>query len=81
MTWQPIETAPKDGTRVIVGHPEMTSTVSRWGGWSELRADGSLDNRHLGWTNTAAMGLGLLKPQPTHWQPLPAPPQPREPSE
>jgi hypothetical protein len=65
--WQPIETAPKDGTRVILGWP---------GGG--VRYGFYLDNSHTsgpwaGWRGPS-MELPFPSPPPTHWQPLPAPP-------
>jgi hypothetical protein len=64
MTWQPIESAPKDGTRVILS----------WGGKS---INGFfLDNSRTrtpwaGWRveSMVAQPSGA----PTHWQPFPAP--------
>lgn len=63
MDWQPIETAPHDGTRVIVWSRD-------WAGGSEIAEfDGFFD----AW---AESGDGaLLIPGPTHWRPLPAPPK------
>ena len=58
--WQPIGTAPKDGTRVLVAHPawEAASTAQWYGDfWS------------------VGYSVPQFKHQPTHWQPLPAPPE------
>jgi hypothetical protein len=65
--WRPIETAPKDGTRVILGWP---------GGG--VRYGFYLDNSRTsppraGWRGPS-MELPFPSPPPTHWQPLPAPP-------
>ena len=59
--WQPIKTAPKDGTRIRLFCPDN----GQWESWwvedgEEWFADGQ--------------GFELV-PYPTHWQPLPAPPQ------
>lgn len=66
--WQTIETAPKDGTRILL-YPrvnqrtgECTITVARW--WQPARAGKGF------WIHD---GTCTLK-HPTHWQPLPAPP-------
>lgn len=59
MDWQPIETAPKDGSQVLVyavrrTGPLVASAANRTGSqW---------------W----AVNIGCL--WPTHWMPLPAPP-------
>lgn len=64
--WQPIETAPKDGTRVILYVPPygaMTghNTFSNFGGrQSDYWSCHSSLNRDA---------------QPTHWMPLPTPPE------
>jgi hypothetical protein len=61
MDWQPIETAPKDGTRVLL----LLSNREIFSGWGTERegfyryhADGS----DIGWLN------------PTHWMPIPSAP-------
>jgi len=63
--WQPIETAPKDGTPVHLGFQRMAGfdVVAHWsdGDWS-LSGDGRHAERLNG------------RPPPTHWRPLPAPP-------
>ena len=64
--WQPIETAPKDGTWVWAFWPvQATEDQQRPSLWVKDDPDGprwqdAAD--HIDWT------------QPTHWQPLPAPP-------
>ena len=65
--WQPIETAPKDGTYILVYGPEEWDMVlwhPYWGdcgAWCRVQtADYDNDNREVR--------------NPTHWQPLPPPP-------
>lgn len=64
--WQPIETAPRDGTWVWAYYPVKTfedrQQVAQWvtDGHGESRWVDASD--HIDWT------------QPTHWAPLPAPP-------
>ena len=66
--WLPIETAPKDGTNILVHWPEMfhCSFTAHWntGKWS----DAPIGWKWSGWSNNA------FQVGPTHWQPLPKPP-------
>ena len=67
--WQPIETAPKDGTRVW-----LWNGYRRAIGWYSHYEDSS-----SGWHRQALIGepLGLRDIAPeTHWMPLPGPPEP-----
>jgi len=62
-TWQPIETAPKDGDREIFlmeyekGWPDGCFAVAIWKDdhWQEMNGGSMLD-------------------RPTHWMPIPVPP-------
>ena len=64
--WQPIETAPKDGKYILavrnaVGHRAVTVIV-----FDEV----------LGWVGrTVEDEKKMVKYQPTHWMPLPEPPE------
>lgn len=62
MNWQPIETAPRDGTRVL-GYElnDPTDTCP----YAVMRFRGE-----YGWVNAGWTGL-----EPTHWMPLPPPPE------
>ena len=62
MEWQPIETAPKDGTQILVYEPEEKYTpiyvvVYDNGKWIEASGE-----QYANW-------------KPTHWMPLPLPPK------
>lgn len=59
--WQPIETAPKDGTRVLVADEDVWMAVARYWPCNSY------------WIEDAASGMKLNPP--THWLPLPPPPQ------
>lgn len=60
--WQPIETAPRDGTRMLLwvrGHLVMLGSWAGHGAYSGAAF----------WSNNVP-----IVPQPTHWLPLPQPP-------
>lgn len=70
--WQPIDTAPKDGTTVILGRD--------MGDFGFVRGYGNFDGKEgsfvSGWISHGFSrvhgNLGLA--HPTHWMPLPKPP-------
>ena len=64
--WQPIETAPKDGTRILAQCGEKTQIIKN-DGWGWRLAD-------LGFNATD----GFLDYDPTHWMPLPEPMQEKQ---
>ena len=63
MEWQPIDTAPKDGTRIL--------------GWCETSADICYRENKFGvgdvWMTDSCADFGGYE-TPTHWMPLPPPP-------
>jgi hypothetical protein len=59
--WQPIETAPKDGTRVLAWDGWSVQTLEYWDGNEEWGQVGDSDR--------------LTVSYPTHWMPLPSPPK------
>ena len=67
LTWQPIETAPKDGARIVV--------------WIPAEDDDPPEVAYVQWASHFSGWLGvnsawqLESPQPTHWMPLPKPPE------
>lgn len=87
--WQPIETAPKDGTTIIVhraGHPDDYHTNVVPAFWGDVMAGYSTDDpRNYAWINWHEGLYETDDPdQPkrwhlvrnvTHWMPLPEPPQ------
>jgi hypothetical protein len=69
--WQPIETAPKDGTEVLLylGNPWSKTEKARWyAPWSNWQV-GAIPSDPV---REEYFGIG--KSVPTHWMPLPAPP-------
>lgn len=70
--WQPIETAPKDGTRVFVYGWQYGVSLLGVGYWFQSRTIKELG----GWichTLPEQVVSGTFT-DPTHWMPLPAPP-------
>ncbi len=63
MEWQPISTAPKDGTRILVCRPKGFS-VNRVGVDMFMECGG-----RKSWIHSEDNF------QPTHWMPLPEPPK------
>lgn len=65
--WMPIETAPKDGTPILVLKKGFHPAVARWleGQWMTANAEANYSNG-----NPCYLEWNL-----THWQPLPIPPQ------
>ena len=61
MGWQPIETAPRDGTAVLVYDENLTYEIAY---------------RHRAEWRYGPKGYSC---KPTHWMPLPAPPEDRQP--
>jgi hypothetical protein len=70
MAWQPIETAPKDGTRILLSDGETVDTAC----WGRIDMGGG-----KGWQRFVNVGgewndYGEFD-NPTHWMRLPQPPQ------
>lgn len=72
MTWQPMETAPKDGTQVLLAW-ECGYALACW------KEDAMFERceQHPGWEVDSGEGdcwyaFSLRPDQPTHWMPLPA---------
>ena len=69
--WRPIETAPKDGTDVLLLFTGLKRAV-HIGSYdiSEHIRNGKSDYRSEGWSIGSMWGFGT-NPNPTHWMPLP----------
>jgi hypothetical protein len=71
--WQPIDSAPKDGTRILLFRPTAFCALHIViGSWN---ADSRHDHPKAYWSHDAEHELGTKearKFQPTHWMPLPA---------
>lgn len=70
--WQPIETAPKDGTQVIAQWPSYSKHVVAHVGAVQWKNEWyELGGRM--WDGWWCVGGGLPAKEPTHWQPFPNP--------
>lgn len=70
MSWQPIETAPKDGTTILlccVGCVPHTGVYDDALGWIDFDADDS--SRRKEWIDSCSRW------SPIYWMPLPPPPE------
>jgi len=93
--WRPIETAPKDGTEIILGRAEgeEAAAVSTPGYWQEGYEDGVdymgcdsgfVDSHHQVFAGGRSFGSEKYRyapNQPTHWMPLPSAPTTLPPGE
>lgn len=72
--WQPIETAPKDGTRILIAGGTYYYDASEMPDQEFTSADTAYW-RNGGWCGGYGSEYnGEYWHKPTHWQPLPAPP-------
>ena len=73
MEWQPIETAPKDGTYVLMVKKGLVPAVARWQHDRQIFDFIEEEDMPTGdaWQEYLAM---CIEWTPTHWMPLPDPP-------
>lgn len=82
MTWRPIDTAPRDGTMILcwstIWAGEISNPDEREGlAYVAYYASGKSD--YLGeWWNVHGGDAYSAWIQPTHWMPLPTPPEGKE---
>jgi Lar family restriction alleviation protein len=79
--WQPIETAPRDGTKVFLWHQKWGSAPVGWWDWVEGPCEdgtGGFCLWHVVEKNLPPTEDGLIWPDemelPTHWMPMPIAP-------
>ena len=71
--WQPIETAPEDGTEILMTNGVDVSSgqwFSEYGGTFDQDGAPNGDEIDAGWMDWS----GGMQPEPTHWMPLPPAP-------
>ena len=75
--WQPIETAPKDGTQIVLAiffstdNIELTEPGYQCGAWRDGKFQVEIGFALAG---VASLGVSFECPW-THWMPLPTPPE------
>lgn len=76
MEWQPIESAPKDGTPVLICRPNASRKKVCEAVWA-TPWDGAPDDQCYWMTphGVAGRGYTILPTSVTHWMPLPPPPK------
>lgn len=82
--WQPIDTAPKDGTEILAWRDDSGTLLVRWTSLAEFLTDSELEEYDEettyrdDWFYADFVVGGRLEYDcvPTHWMPLPEPPQP-----
>jgi uncharacterized protein DUF551 len=78
MTWQPIETAPKDGTVLLLygGEDDNAGHVGeKYQTFCRSPCRGMWDGNEWLMALAEAGYVGVCRNNPTHWMPLPEPPQ------
>jgi hypothetical protein len=82
MTWQPIETAPRDGRAILIWEPsrdERNRMFTEDGGYVEFdHPRYAIGYWRVFYDGKAWASWGDRNNErvnPTHWQPLPAPPE------
>jgi hypothetical protein len=68
--WRPLETAPKDGTPVLVFREDAGVFTAHYAAAVDFVKDGDCEPQW--WTID---GQDLMADLPTHWMPLPEPPK------
>ena len=71
--WQPIEGAPRDGTRLLLWGPHYGEPAI--GGWCVSKAPLAFEGWSPGWQTVSGYDAGYeAMSEPTHWMRLPEPP-------
>ena len=75
MEWQPIETAPKDGTEVLLFDTAFKKVVIGWYGVDYNNSNNNEKEWLYGEGDDYSCGYYYTPCDPTHWMPLPDAPK------
>ena len=77
--WQPIETAPRNGTEILLWRSDTEVFLGRWIAPCDFLSESEYDSE-IGWEEPDwffadfVHGGRVTEGEPTHWHPKPAPP-------
>jgi len=77
MSWRPIETAPRDGSRLLLWHPTLNLAISGcWHSEPERNDPSGYAPAWAWWVSDADLIIWDSGPEdvPSHWMPLEVPP-------
>lgn len=71
LMWQPIETAPTDGTQVLLLYKGLYPDIGYFQSSQTFEHGKLVRETHEWWSSRSTYCFGNDKPQPTHWMPIP----------
>lgn len=71
--WQPINTAPRDGTHILVSVHGASVWQMFWGVPVSLQLGGNVSEADKRWVTS--VGCYVINGITTHWMPIPKPPE------
>jgi hypothetical protein len=77
MNWQPIETAPKDGTAIVAYCPRLGVCAPT--SWNDDKYSKNPKPYWRHWVEHIFRVRCVREDQSTHWMPLPPPPEGKKP--
>lgn len=75
--WKPIETAPMDGSEILIASPDFGVVMARWICPSDFLHDREIERLGIAnpddndWFFADFVSGGRLGEKPTHWMPIP----------
>ena len=73
--WLPIESAPKDGSEILIWKPSSTVCIAHWEVDPQWHWDGEWPCWAVFMADDDFYSIYLDADWPTHWMPLPEPPK------